>query len=402
MATSIYDIGYFPKNYLNYLAQRRIGTGTPIRPEDVQAIAEAEINARYADASKRRALDINETSVNNAYDLGIAKLNAEGNIYDSMMGQQKQAGLLGAGVNLLTSVPSGYMLGKEMGWWGGKTTPTVEPTKTVAQSTSTTPSPLTNTATGTAGAMPGIFANRGIAVTDGLPDPGAAMYAPGEFATGFIGGTGDVMAEAASGGYLAPPAGNIPSTTGAESIWGGYAPFIGGGIRTAVGLATGEEPVSAFSHGAGAGAGALGGAAIGSAFGPVGTIIGGILGAIGGDAAVGWIEDACIIVTACNGKGSPEVDIARKFRDGFMTPEQIRGYYAMAEVVAPVLHRSESMKQAVKVALVDKLIDYGKFKLGMADSCPEESEKIALSFLNDCEKVGKTMPSYTRITGEVV
>jgi hypothetical protein len=84
-----------------------------------------------------------------------------------------------------------------------------------------------------------------------------------------------------------------------------------------------------------------------------------------------------------------------------MSPEQIRGYYVMAEQITPILHESEILKRAMKKALVDNLIEYGKHKLGMTDHCSEQSEKVTASFLEDCRMLGEKVPSYVRATGEV-
>ena len=126
MAVSIYDIGYFPKNYLNYLSQRRLGTGMPIRPEDVQAIAEADLNARYADIAKRRALDIQEKGMENTYNLGlqnVAAENARTKMYGNIANKEQQTGLISNLMQLPMSGIIGYKIGKDMGWWGRTTKP---------------------------------------------------------------------------------------------------------------------------------------------------------------------------------------------------------------------------------------------------------------------------------------
>jgi hypothetical protein len=117
---------------------------------------------------------------------------------------------------------------------------------------------------------------------------------------------------------------------------------------------------------------------------------------------IGGIFDDCIIVTACNGKDSSEVDITRRYRDEFMSREAVRGYYMIAEKVVPVMNESKAIKESIKKELVDRLIEYGKFRLGESDRCSADAERISLKFLADCERVGKTIDSYIRVNGEEV
>jgi hypothetical protein len=153
--------------------------------------------------------------------------------------------------------------------------------------------------------------------------------------------------------------------------------------------------------------GTLGGAAAGAA---VGTMIApgpGTLVGAGVGAAVGFVTQiaksvGCIIVTACNGADSAEVDITRRYRDEFMSLEAIRGYYIIAEKVVPVMNESKAIKESIKKELVDRLIEYGKFRLGESDRCSADAERISLKFLADCERMGKTVDSYTRMNGEEV
>ena len=108
------------------------------------------------------------------------------------------------------------------------------------------------------------------------------------------------------------------------------------------------------------------------------------------------MSDSCIIVTACHGKDSPEVDIARQYRDKFMSPEEIRGYYIIAEKTVPIMNANKAIKQAIKEGLVDKLIEYGKFKLGMEEKCSLNAKNITLDFLHDCRTI------YVRQNGKEV
>jgi len=111
----------------------------------------------------------------------------------------------------------------------------------------------------------------------------------------------------------------------------------------------------------------------------------------------------CIIVTACTDPHSPEVEIAREYRDKFMDLDQIRGYYMIAEKVVPLIKRSNIFKGIVKRVLVDSLVDYGKSALGKQEQKPRlASRTISKGFLWLCRKVGQTRETFTRCNGEVV
>jgi len=117
--------------------------------------------------------------------------------------------------------------------------------------------------------------------------------------------------------------------------------------------------------------------------------------------ARGW--GLCIIVTACTDPHSPEVEIAREYRDKFMDLDQIRGYYMLAEKVVPLIKRSNIFKRIVKRVLVDSLVDYGKSALGKQEQNPRLFSKIvSRGFLWLCRKVGQTRETFTRCNGEVV
>lgn len=111
----------------------------------------------------------------------------------------------------------------------------------------------------------------------------------------------------------------------------------------------------------------------------------------------------CIIVTACTDPHSPEVEIAREYRDKFMDLDQIRGYYMIAEKVVPLIKQSNIFKRIVKKVLVDSLVDYGRYALGKQEQKPRLFSKIiSKGFLWLCRKVGQTRETFTRCNGEVV
>lgn len=114
------------------------------------------------------------------------------------------------------------------------------------------------------------------------------------------------------------------------------------------------------------------------------------------------LTDDCIICTACHGRDSEEVDVTRRFRDRFMDPESIRGYYMIAEPVVKTMKADSALTERIKHDLVDRLIDYGRFKLGETDSCAAESERMSTDFLTICKEMGSTVDSYVRTNGERV
>ncbi|MEN6423326.1 MAG: hypothetical protein ABFD76_15410 [Smithella sp.] len=118
---------------------------------------------------------------------------------------------------------------------------------------------------------------------------------------------------------------------------------------------------------------------------------------------VGWLSDSmCIIVTACTSKNSPEVEIARQYRDKFLDAGQLRGYYALAEKVVPALERNNKARKAVKKYLVDRLIDYGEYRLGLKTKRPMLSSFIiSKAFLGVIKLIGFVLPQYIRKNGEV-
>ena len=140
------------------------------------------------------------------------------------------------------------------------------------------------------------------------------------------------------------------------------------------------------------------GAVIGSAVPGVGTAAGAVTGGI-----IGSIETVagggCIIVTAATSSDSPEVNIAREYRDKFLTPETLRGYYVIAERVVPLM-KNRVVKAIVKKVLVDPLIKFGKKAL--KNETPDLIPSIVTSlFLSLCNRFGQRA-FYLRSNGEVL
>lgn len=118
-------------------------------------------------------------------------------------------------------------------------------------------------------------------------------------------------------------------------------------------------------------------------------------------AIVDFIEDACIIVTACTNRNSEEVDITRQYRDRYLDQDQLRGYYWLAEKIVPKLN-SEKRIKFCKKHLVDKLVEYGSYKLGITEVKPSiKSTIVSKVFLGTIKSIGYMLPQYIRLNGEV-
>jgi len=111
----------------------------------------------------------------------------------------------------------------------------------------------------------------------------------------------------------------------------------------------------------------------------------------------------CIIVTACHGKDSEEVNITREYRDKFLDKDTRRGYYMLAEQLVPKMETNEEYKKYIKENFVNHFIEVGKHRLGKVDEdISEESIKITDGFLNACKIIGKSVDSFKRSNEEVV
>lgn len=128
------------------------------------------------------------------------------------------------------------------------------------------------------------------------------------------------------------------------------------------------------------------GASAGSVVGPYGTAIGAGIGAI-----VGFISTRCMIISACNGPESYEVELSRKYRDRFMSNFELIGYYTIAPPVAALIHRHRPIKRLIKTQLVDRMVDYAEWLFGMKSKMknPVLSKFVTRSFLNLCRRIGK-------------
>jgi hypothetical protein len=117
---------------------------------------------------------------------------------------------------------------------------------------------------------------------------------------------------------------------------------------------------------------------------------------------IGWAfkQLDCIIVTACTDRHSPEVEIAREYRDKFMSADQLRGYYMIAEAVMPWVVRHRAF---VKKHFVDRLVEYGRYHLGHSEKMPcRASCAVTRGFLMLCGLAGRRKRFFVRCNGEAV
>jgi len=181
--------------------------------------------------------------------------------------------------------------------------------------------------------------------------------------------------------------------TAAVGYAGGY---YGSRIPIGKGKKAGRMKGAAAGAAAGAGYGTLVAPGVGTA---AGAVIGGVMGYFGAKSSEGG--GGCIIVSAATDPASEEVQIARAYRDRFLSRQTLRGYYIIAEKIVPLMIKHEWFKKIVKKCLVDKLVEYGREKLGLGGKAPLVSRIITKLFLSLCNVTGKTVPVFVRSNGEV-
>ena len=130
------------------------------------------------------------------------------------------------------------------------------------------------------------------------------------------------------------------------------------------------------------------GAAIGSAIPGVGTAIGAGVGALAG----GLLGDICIIITACTSRNSPEVNIARVYRDEHLDATTRAGYYWLSGILVPFILKHKRFKYFIKKWLVDSIVDHSLCVLGDKDYYWFRGSKfIMVNFLRLCKLIGYCM-----------
>ena len=97
------------------------------------------------------------------------------------------------------------------------------------------------------------------------------------------------------------------------------------------------------------------------------------------------------------------MQIAREYRDRFMSARQIRGYYVLADKIVPLMTRKPKLKNTVRRFLVNRLIPYGGWATGRTTTVPPMTSYVVTTvFLGLCSTLGIYVPQYIRrATGEV-
>ena len=215
----------------------------------------------------------------------------------------------------------------------------------------------------------------------------AGTTVPAEGAAG-LGGSAGITATVTP--YIAPVAASFVAPKLIDAIHKDSMENLGHNLS--FGLIKHEKTAKAFGSAA---AGAAAGAAMAAWTGPgaaVGAVIGGVVGAL---------SSACIIITACTSPDSEEVKVARLYRDKYLEPEQLRGYYMMSEKFVPYIIKYMAVKWLTKKILVDSLHECFKFTFNLGPRPRILPRIIKDSFLWLCRKVGNTRTSFVRSNGEV-
>jgi hypothetical protein len=436
----------YTQTWRQMLNQRKLTTGQGPSPNELEALRMAELEARYGNQNADRdialrqqalsqqaaqqaaqqqqfqqGLDAQQANVGtnaalqregyaNQQGINNANIASQWKLANGQLDQQRTSSLISAGLQAPLAGLATYNLGKDLGFWGNGTT-----------GTTAGPSASNDTpggAFGPASSWGTTLGNvgRGIAST----------------AAGIFGGTVGTAIGGPPGGLIGAPL----AKKGADYMMNLFSyPVIHPSISTdelgeipnmpVMNIpALSDEALSNMYSGLGkAGEGAMDSPAIDwsnvlgtdPTLSPINFGIDttgsmsdwsaavdtsqGLAGMSGGDSG-GGDGFGCIIVSAAHGRDSEEVNITREFRDKYMDKESLRGYYAIAERVVPKMETDPTIMDEVKHDLVDKLIDFGAYKLGKKDACAPESEKVSAEFLAVCKKMGEGLPVYTRINGE--
>lgn len=103
----------------------------------------------------------------------------------------------------------------------------------------------------------------------------------------------------------------------------------------------------------------------------------------------GFLGLGCIIISACTSPYSYEVNIARQYRDHYLGPITLAGYYALSHKIAPLILKSRAIKALVKNHLVDNLTDYFEWFLGYRTKRQlVRSRFVTKNFLRLCKILG--------------
>ena len=156
------------------------------------------------------------------------------------------------------------------------------------------------------------------------------------------------------------------------------------------------------------GVGAIGGAIGGSFIPGVGTLVGAAIGSAIGPAAYEIdpfkaisppnVLSKCIIISSCTSPNSNEVQIAREYRDKFMTEEMLTGYYFLCGLFVPFILKYKPIKMIFKKLLVDRLIDYGEWRMDYRKKRKYlTSALVTRVFLSSCYALGRGINRYLEV-----
>ena len=355
--------GDFLRQIQDYSSQKEATTGRPMTRQQMEGVTNAWLNSKFTTDQARRQQQFQESMQM----MGLQ------NQKDQMAAAQKSSMAQGLGGAATTGLGV-YGLGKHFGWWG-KDKPPVSPTGSAAPGQPVTPeSTMYAAPEGTAteamqAAIPGGFP---------IPEPGTsaeiAQMIGGPMASlptdvGTAAMTAIQPAAETTMASMVAPAATEALAPAAATLAAPAAEGLGAGMAGALGAGL-TNPVTFLPAAA--------------------TTLASLL-----------FKDDCIIVTCASGR-EDDIDIARRFRDAYMSDEAKRGYYMNAEPVCVAMADNPDLKQEVDETFVKPLVEFGKFVLGLPATITGEIVDKTLSFLAWCEMVGKTVPSYRRCNGEVV
>ena len=383
--------------------QRKALRGIPYGTDPAYLLAQQQMQeeynlmperARLAEEKRQRKIQQDEAAkARDAQGRG-ALVSAGGNVLamDALSGFKGMRTLGGYGVegynHLMGNTSLPYQTAQQIADTGGTI---ATQTPGITQGVNTTVPAATDVTTGLTGAT----GATGVGM-NAMGDAGSLAGVTAESLEGTsITGSGAGMGLTGVGGAVLPAAGAglVAGQLGAS----GTGKDIGRAMMFNRG--GGKENASVAGGVGGAAGGALAGAAATSWSGP-GAIVGAVIGGVLGAATSLFEEDGgCIIVTACTDRNSPEVELTREYRDKFLTPDQLRGYYMIAETILPYVKKHKTF---VKRILVDNLIEYGRYALDKTSDKPSlKSRIITRTFLCLCKAVGRTRKQFIRANGEV-
>ena len=100
--------------------------------------------------------------------------------------------------------------------------------------------------------------------------------------------------------------------------------------------------------------------------------------------------------------GGYEIEITRLYRDFYMSTQQLRGYYILAEFLVPRMLRSARVMAWVRHNVVDCAVPYCEWKLKLR-KFPSLSKVLrALLFLALCSCIGWPFHRFQRSNGEII